>query len=159
MKVAIETARLAGQSCLPPALRRRRQWSHGRRKENAAEAPVMRFAKLGGTWMERGMDDELWQAVADLHREDVKLDEASVAVDADASFRRQLLAGGSAIAKSRSEDPVLRLVRAFEDSMTLDTVRNEYLLHRRIHERFADERCSARRTSIRSTNGCMPNCF
>jgi hypothetical protein len=33
---------------------------------------------------------------------------------------------------------VLRVVRSFETSMALDTVRNEYLLHRRIHERFAD---------------------
>ncbi len=30
------------------------------------------------------------------------------------------------------------MVRSFEQSMTLDTVRNEYLLHRRIHEQFAD---------------------
>ena len=32
---------------------------------------------------------------------------------------------------------MLRVVRAFEDSISLDTVRNEYLLHRRIHEQFA----------------------
>jgi len=43
-----------------------------------------------------------------------------------------------AVSKAVQEDPVLRMVRTFEDSMTLDTVRNEYLLHRQIHERFID---------------------
>jgi hypothetical protein len=106
--------------------------------KTAQDGPVLRFAKLGGTWMERGMDDELWQAVADLHRQDVKLDDASVAlmrreapVAKDAALR--------AVSKSRVEDPILRVVRAFEEAMTLDTVRNEYLLHRRIHEQFADK--------------------
>ena len=84
IKVAIESARLAGQ----PAPAGRPGAESGSRRaaggeENAAEAPMLRFAKLGGTWMERGMDDELWQAIANLHREDVKLDEASVAVDAE----------------------------------------------------------------------------
>jgi hypothetical protein len=40
------------------------------------------------------------------------------------------------VSKYRVEDPILRVVRAFEDAMALDTVRNEYLLHRRIHEAF-----------------------
>ena len=96
---------------------------------------MIRFAKLGGTWMERGMDDDLWQAIANLHREDVKLDDASVAV-----VRKEFpaaVAMRAAISKSRQEDPVLRMVRAFEDSIALDTVRNEYLLHRRVHEKFA----------------------
>jgi hypothetical protein len=86
--------------------------------------------------MERGMDDELWQAIGDLHREDVKLDESSVAL-----MRREAPpaadAARLAFSKSRVEDPMLRVVSAFEDAMALDTVRNEYLLHRRIHEEFA----------------------
>jgi hypothetical protein len=103
--------------------------------KSQAEAPMLRFANLGGGWMERGMDDDLWQAIANLHRTDVKLDEASVAV-----VRKEFpaaVAMRAAISKMKQEDPVLRLVRSFEDSMTLDTVRNEYLLHRRIHEQFA----------------------
>ena len=105
--------------------------------KTGGEAPIMRFANLGGTWIERGMDDELWQAVADLHRDNTKLDDASVAV-IGREFPRAALAGRLAITKSFQENPVLRLVRAFESSMTLDTVRNEYLLHRRIHERFIE---------------------
>jgi hypothetical protein len=104
--------------------------------KTVAEAPVLRFARLGGTWMERGMDEELWQAIADLHREDVKLDAASVSL-----MRREAPpaadAARRAVSKTVVEDPILRVVRAFEASMALDTVRNEYLLHRRIHERFA----------------------
>ena len=83
------------------------------------------------------MDEDLWQAVAKLHREDVKLDDASVAV-IGREFPRAAVAARLAISKSKQEDPVLRLVRTFEESMSLDTVRNEYLLHRRIHERFAE---------------------
>ena len=82
------------------------------------------------------MDDELWQAVADLHREDVKLDEASVAVMRQEfpAARRRRRSGDSQVA--------VRKIRScgscgsFENSIALDTVRNEYLLHRRIHERF-----------------------
>ncbi len=101
----------------------------------AAEAPILRFANLGGTWMERGMDDDLWQAIADLHREDVKLDESSVAVMRQ-EFPAAAAAARVAFHKSIQEDPILRVVRTFENSISLDTVRNEYLLHRRIHERF-----------------------
>jgi hypothetical protein len=86
--------------------------------------------------MERGMDDELWQAIADLHREDVQLDANSVALMRE-EFPAAQLAGRLAESKMRVEDPILRLVRAFEDSIALDAVRNEYLLHRRIHEEFA----------------------
>ena len=41
------------------------------------------------------------------------------------------------------EDPLLRLVRNFEDSIALDTVRNEYLLHRQIHQWFAENQTTS----------------
>lgn len=136
IKGAIEFARLSGQAVLaagpaPKAAVAARQ-AVGK---YVVEAPMIRFSKLGGAWMERGMDDDVWQAIANLHREDVKLDDASVAV-----VRKEFpaaVAMRAAISKSRQEDPVLRMVRAFEDSIALDTVRNEYLLHRRVHEKFA----------------------
>jgi hypothetical protein len=133
---ALAGARLSGQQVpADPAPKAVKAAARAEGKTRA-EAPVLRFANLGGTWMERGMDDELWQAVADLHRDDVKLDEASVAV-----VRKEFPAAVAmrvAVSKAIQEDPVLRMVRTFEDSMTLDTVRNEYLLHRQIHERFID---------------------
>jgi hypothetical protein len=106
--------------------------------KTAVEAPLLRFANLGGKWMERGMDDDLWKAVANLHRGEVKLDGASVGV-MSGEFPRAAVARQQAIAKRRQENPVLRVVRSFEDSMALDTVRNEYLLHRRVHEKFAND--------------------
>jgi len=134
---ALASARLAGHDVPAGLAPKAAVASKQAVGKTVAEAPVLRFAKLGGTWMERGMDDELWQAVADLHRSDVKLDEASVAL-----MRREaplaVDAGRLSVSKGRQEDPILRVVKAFEDSMTLDTVRNEYLLHRRIHERFAE---------------------
>jgi hypothetical protein len=81
-------------------------------------------------------DEELWQAVAKLHRTDVHLDESSVAVMRQ-EFPKAAIAARLTETKARVEDPVLRLVRTFEDSMSLDAVRNEYLLHRRIHKLLA----------------------
>ena len=83
------------------------------------------------------MDDELWQAIAELASRGCEAGRGERGADA-AEFPRAAVAARVAITKSRQEDPMLRMVRTFEDSMTLDTVRNEYLLHRRIHERFAD---------------------
>jgi hypothetical protein len=100
------------------------------------EAPLLRFANFDGPWVEAGMDDDLWQAVANLHREGVKLDRTSIEV-MRGEFPQAAAAARQAVSKSIQEDPVLRMVRLFENSIALDTVRNEYLLHRRIHEQFA----------------------
>jgi hypothetical protein len=104
--------------------------------KSAGERPLLRFANYGGQWMERGMDDDLWQTVANLHRGDVRLDESSVAL-MRREFPKAAVAARLAVGKGRVEDPVLRLVRSFEDSISLDTVRNEYQLHRRVHEMLA----------------------
>jgi hypothetical protein len=70
---------------------------------------------------------------AELRREDVRLDDASVAL-----IRREnptaFEAGRISVAKSVAEDPILRLVGRFEASIAADTVRNESQLHRKIHE-------------------------
>jgi hypothetical protein len=134
---ALASARLAGYE-VPAGLAPKAAAASKRAVgKYAAEAPVLRFANLGGIWMERGMDDELWQAIADLHRPDVKLDDASIAL-----MRREAPPAADAahisVSKTDVEDPILRVVTLFENSMSLDTVRNEYLLHRRIHERFAE---------------------
>jgi hypothetical protein len=39
--------------------------------------------------------------------------------------------------KRKVEDPLLRLVANLQNSIALDTVRNQYLYHTRIHEWFA----------------------
>jgi hypothetical protein len=114
--------------------------------KSVVEVPMMRFANLGGKWLEKGMDEDLWQAIANQYRERVKLDDASVAV-MRAEFPKAADAGRQAYTKMVQEDPLLRVVRTFENSMTLDTVRNEYLLHRRVHERFVEAAASAEATA------------
>jgi hypothetical protein len=72
-----------------------------------------------------------------LHAEEAQLDDASREL-----IGRQnptaVVAGLLSITKMRVEDPLARLVRSLQDSIALDTVRNEYQLHRRIHNWLAD---------------------
>ena len=46
-------------------------------------------------------------------------------------------AGAATRAKKAAETPLLRAIGNFQNSMALDTVKNEYLLHRQIHEWLA----------------------
>jgi hypothetical protein len=136
INVAIEAARLAGQpapnNLAPPAkIAARRAVA-----KSAAEVPLLRFANYGGQWMEKGMDDDLWYAIARLHRPDVHLDDSSIAVMQREAPAAPVAARLTAT-KAQVENPLLRLVSTFENSIALDTVRNEYLLHRRVHELLA----------------------
>jgi hypothetical protein len=80
-------------------------------------------------------DDALWARIATLHADDARLDDGSRAV-----IRAKV--GGAAAAnrltasKALVEDPVVRIVGRFERSVAQDTVRNEYLLHQRVHRWF-----------------------
>jgi hypothetical protein len=101
----LASARLAGQKVpVDPAPKAVRAAARAVGKTQA-EQPVMRFANLGGTWMERGMDDELWKAIANLHRDDVHLDESSIAVMRQ-EFPRAALAGQLAQTKRRRRPDV-----------------------------------------------------
>jgi hypothetical protein len=100
------------------------------------EVPILRLIRLGGDEIETVLDDKIWQQIAALHRPEAQLDPASVKLIRDQHpAARQ--AGAIARGKGRVEDPILRLVRTFEDSIAQDSVRNEYLLHRQIHAWFA----------------------
>jgi hypothetical protein len=81
-------------------------------------------------------DERLWQVIAQLHAADTKLDEASLTL-----IRSQnpaaAHAGRIARTKARVEDPIVRVVRSLESSIAIDTVRNEYQLHRQIHNWLA----------------------
>lgn len=78
-----------------------------------------------------------WPLIAALHASEARLDPSSIAM-----MRRHqpnaLKAMRLAMSKTRIEDPMLHLVAGFERSLAEDTVRNEYTLHRRIHEWFAE---------------------
>ena len=81
-------------------------------------------------------DDAFWLRIAERHADDAHLDAASVAI-----IRREnpdaRAAGHAAYSKSRVEDPIARLVLSFEAAIALDSVKNEYMLHRKIHEWYA----------------------
>ena len=86
-------------------------------------------------------DEELWRQLAQLHAADAKLDEASVeAMRAKMPTARR--AGAVAISKRKVEDPLLRVVLNFQATIALDTVRNEYLLHRQLHDWFVTGKAS-----------------
>jgi hypothetical protein len=129
---AIEAARSAGQ----PALNQAPPKAVAAAERAVAERPLLRFANFGGKWLEKGMDEELWQAIANLHRSDTQVDESSIALMRQ-EFSSAPAAGRLSDANRQGEDPLMSMVRTFEDSMALDAVRNEYLLHRRVHELLA----------------------
>jgi hypothetical protein len=86
---------------------------------------------------ERLDDEALWQAIALLHSDEAELDQASR--DLIRSENPNAAAAGRlAITKRIVEDPMLRLVRTLQESIALDSVRNEYQLHRRLHQWLAD---------------------
>ena len=101
----------------------------------AEEFPALEKAELTTTFsdLERRTSVTNWKRIAALHRTDAKLDATSIDL-----MRREhptaTQAGAVALTKAIVEDPILRLVQRFESSIAADTVRNEYLLHRRIHE-------------------------
>jgi hypothetical protein len=104
--------------------------------KTAVEAPILRAINLDPAKLDRATNEEFWKKIAALHAEDARLDARSVEVIRRENPPTAVAAGRLAITKGRVEDPILRLVRQFESSIALDAVRNEYLLHRRIHEWF-----------------------
>ncbi|HEY2761065.1 MAG TPA: hypothetical protein VGI75_09985 [Pirellulales bacterium] len=82
-------------------------------------------------------DDAMWTRIAQLHRSDARLDEASMAYiesQNPTAGRAMPLAQSKAVA----ETPILRLVRTLQNTIAIDSVRNEYTFHRQIHDWFAN---------------------
>jgi hypothetical protein len=96
--------------------------------------PGPRPARQNG---EAQIDDAMWQKIAALHAEDAALD-AGARKLITAKGPNAFEAGRVATSKSIVEDPMLRKMRAMERSISEDTVRNEYQLHRLIHEWLAN---------------------
>ncbi len=110
--------------------------------KRAAEAPIMGAmaitdetieanAKLAGA-----ITEGTWAKIAALHGADVKLDESSIAL-MRSHAPSAATAAALTVSKALVEDPMVRVVSQFERSIAEDTVRNEYLFHRRIHEWLA----------------------
>jgi hypothetical protein len=87
-------------------------------------------------------DEETWSQIAALHAGQAVLDPASVQL-IRAQNPNALQAGRLALTKRVVEDPLVRLVSNLQSNIALDTVRNEYQLHRRIHERLAADHAAS----------------
>jgi hypothetical protein len=113
--------------------------------KRAVEMPVLNslHAAPDPRALQARMDDVTWTKLARLHPEDSRLDESSRGL-----MRRKnpeaLAAGKLTMSKMQVENPLLRAVRQFEDSLAEDTVRNEYLFHTKIHEWFAAQDATTR---------------
>jgi hypothetical protein len=108
------------------------------RPKAMVEAPLVRAALPLVADPMTLTDDKLWEAIAALHSDDAQLDRASRDL-----IRSQnptaAQAGAIAITKRVVEDPLVRMVRSLESSIALDTVKNEYRLHREIHRWLSEE--------------------
>jgi hypothetical protein len=107
------------------------------RPKARVERPLVAAALPTATTPEELTDESMWQAIAALHAEDAQLDQASREL-IRAENPTAAAAGRLAITKRIVEDPLVRLVRSLQESIALDTVRNEYQLHRRIHQWLAE---------------------
>ena len=110
--------------------------------KGGVEKPILRAAfpargdaVVPGT--EADIDDATWSLIAALHSSDAMLDLRA----------RELIraknptawdASRVAATKAIPENPLLRMLRNLERSIAEDTVRNEYLFHRTIHQWLAD---------------------
>lgn len=117
----------------PPVAWKAAPWAQAKA---SAEIPILTLTRFAGDQVEKVFDDELWQQITALHRPEAKLDPASVNLMRQ-QHPRARQAGAIAFTKAVVEDPILQVVRNFEDSIAIDSVRNEYLLQRRIHAWFA----------------------
>jgi len=78
-------------------------------------------------------DEKTWAAIAALHAEEAQLDPASRALIASEN-PTAAQAGILAVTKARVESPLVRMFRSFQGAIALDTVKNEYQMHRTIHQ-------------------------
>jgi hypothetical protein len=91
--------------------------------------------------------DQVWGRIAALHATDAVLDKNSVAL-IQAQKPNAARAGLGYVAKGSTETPLLRLIRNFQSSVAIDTVRSEYLFHGQIHTWLAEEGNSAEVASL-----------
>ncbi len=102
--------------------------------------PILPLVRGGERWGDKEelgkvIDDATWAKIAQLHTEDVQLDAGSVTLIASKN-PNAWDASRLAMTKVAVENPLLRMMRNFERSISEDTVRNEYVFHRKIHEWF-----------------------
>lgn len=97
--------------------------------KSAVETPMLRAIRTVGqnqTALEEITDQQAWNKIAQLYTADAKLDKNSVSL-----IRAKKFQSGN-----NQADSLSKLVKNFETTMAVDTVRNEYTLHNKIHQWF-----------------------
>jgi len=106
------------------------------RPKQDVEQPLVAAALADAGSLAAKTDDAVWARIAQLHQADAELDAASIAL-----IRSQNPTAGRAMplaaSKAKVEDPMLRLVQNFQNTIAIDSVRNEYTFRRQIHEWLA----------------------
>lgn len=73
------------------------------------------------------LDQATWNKLASLYKNDAKLDQNSITLIEDKK-----------LPNTTNKNNLSQVIRSFETVMALDTVKNEYLLHRQIHQWFLE---------------------
>ena len=94
-----------------------------------SEATMLRSMTAGATELGTLTDADTWTKMASLHLADAKLDARSISL-IKRKTRNAFTADNS---KTKPEIALANLVRKLEMNIALDTVRNEYLLHPKLH--------------------------
>jgi hypothetical protein len=119
------------------------------------EAPMLRSGAQGASILDRDRldalsSDTVWKSIAALHSEDATLDRASIRLIQYKQPPSAFEAAIRATSKSIVETPMVRMLRNLQFSIAEDTVRNEYELHSRIHEWFANGTAPANLDTLNS---------
>jgi hypothetical protein len=83
--------------------------------------------------LEKATDSATWNKIAALHAADAQLDQASIALIRRQSLTTRAAQDTNASAAALTPDQLTSLVENFERYIALDTVRNEYLMHTKLH--------------------------
>jgi hypothetical protein len=106
------------------------------RSKGQVETNVLAAALPDPAVLSSETDDGVWARIAQLHAADAQLDPASIAF-----IQAQNPAAGRAMplaaSKAKVESSMLRLVHNLQNTISIDTVRNEYTFHQQIHDWFA----------------------
>jgi hypothetical protein len=100
--------------------------------KSAVESPLLnavQSAQRNQNRLTEFTDQAAWNKIAQLYANDAKLDANSVALIKAKKFHTA----------KNAADNLQKIVKNFEATMALDTVRNEYMLHNQIHQWFMQE--------------------
>lgn len=136
---AVALARLAAAAPqgVPPAVPRAEAAAVIARPKVMVEGPAIAAVQGRRIDLDTALTDEIWEKLAALHADEARLDQASRNLIASQN-PTAAVAGAISVTKSRVENPLVKMFRNLEQSVAVDSVRNEYELHRKFHRWFVE---------------------